>query len=218
MKEMEHMLSKLSIVLETPGHEDVESLLRIRDLCDRNRRLLCDRLAVADRQMEAINLLIEFARGVSEPASAKRLTSSAGTVECPVTALLEIESATAEAGPISGVATVQDIAHCRTQREASYVIAEKNGGPIDLKSAALVIKAAGLSKGMVGTVVSSLHNFMSYSGDWVYSGPSKFQLVAAQEAESEAESLADSGYADSSETNDEEGDWMRARTMEETAA
>ena len=102
----------------------------------------------------------------------------------PMAALPDAEETSGASEPVSGAATVQDIAHCRTQREASYIIAGKNGGPIDLKSAAKVIKAAGLSKGMVGTVVSSLHNFMSNSNDWRYFGPSKFRLVAGQEAES----------------------------------
>ena len=120
--------------------------------------------------------------------------------------------------PVSGAATVQDISHCRTQREAAYVIAEINNGDIDLKTAAHVIKAVGLSRGMLNTVVSSLHNFMTHSKDWSYVGPSKFELVARREVAPKSASGPDFGDEDSSESGIAEGDLTVAHAYEETAA
>ena len=91
----------------------------------------------------------------------------------------------ADPGPVSGVATVADIAHCITQREAAYVIAKLNGGVVDLNTAAVVIKAAGLSKGMVSTVLSSLHNFMTHAPQWNYLRPSTFEIVEDRDDVSE---------------------------------
>ena len=212
---MEHMLT---IVLERPGQEDVEGLLRIRDMWDRNCELLHDRLDFAERQRDAVNSMIEFARSASEPGSAEQLVSSIETLERPMTTLSHTESANGDAEPVSGAATVKDIAHCRTQREAGYVIAEINDGHIDLKSAARVIKAAELSKGMVETVVSSLHNFMSHSSDWNYTGPSRFELLARRGGAPESASESDSGDEDSSSASVTEVALTEPHTYEETAA
>ena len=215
---MEHMLPTFTIVLERPGQEDVESLLRIRGMWDRNCELLRDKLDFADRQREAINVMIEFATGASEPGSAEQLVSSTETPERHKATFPQTESANGYAEPVSGAATVKDITHCRTQREASYVIAEINGGHIDLKSAARVIDAAGLSKGLLNTIVSSLHNFMSHSDDWSYTGPSRFELLTRREGALESASEPDSGDEDSPKSNVVQGNSMMAHILNETAA
>ena len=212
---MEHMLT---IVLERPAQEEVESLLRIRDMWNRNCEMLRDRLDFAERQREAVNAMIEFARSASEPGSAEQLVSSIEAPERPMTTLSLTESANGNAAPVSGAATVKDIAHCRTQREAGYVIAEINDGHIDLKSAARVIKATGLSKGMVETVVSSLHNFMSHSSDWNYTGPSRFELLARRGSAPESASEPDSGDEESSSASVTEVALTEPHNYEETAA
>lgn len=191
--EMEQMQASFTITLERPSPEDVEGLLRIQEMLDRNRARLRDRLDAMDRQREEIRLLVEFATSAGEPMSS-------------------------DDNPFSGTATVQDIMHCQTQREASYVIAEKNGGPIDLKSAARVIMAAGLSKGMEGTIVSSLHNFMGKSADWRYAGPSRFELLARREGAPESSLGPDSGDEESSTADVSEVGPRTLSTYKGTAA
>lgn len=78
---------------------------------------------------------------------------------------------------VCGNATVGDIVDCKTQRECLYVIARKNDCDLDLNPAADLILAAGKSRGMRSTVVSTLHHFMTNSDDWEWVGPSHFRLV-----------------------------------------
>lgn len=215
---MEHTLPTFTIILERPGPEDVESLLRIRDMWDRNSRTLRDQLDFADRQRETFNLMIEFAKSGSGLGSAEQPISSTETSGKPETTLTQTEIADADAEPVSGAATVGDISHCRTQREASYVIAEINGGDIDLKTAACVIKAAGLSRGMLNTIVSSLHNFMSNSGDWRYTGPSRFELLTSREGAPDADAEADSDDEDPPRSKVVKDDSMMAQILNEAAA
>ena len=164
-----------------------------------------------------MDFLIGSIRGSIEAAEQAGVMPSGEAIESP-RAALDAEDTNGASDPVSGAATVRDIAHCSTQREAARVIAEVNGGDIDLKSAARVIKAVGLSKGMVGTVVSSLHNFMSNSGDWVYSGPSKFRLVAGQETESKDNDKPSSVLENSGETRDAVGGPLMVSEISETAA
>ena len=144
-------------------HDAVESLIQMRAEFAEDLHLLQEELTTRQKEIEALDFLIGSIRGSVEAA-------------------LDGEDTNWASEPVSGTATVRDITHCSTQREAARVIAEVNDGDIDLKSAARVIAAAGLSKGLVSTIVSSLHNFMSNSADWGYSGPSKFRLVSGQEA------------------------------------
>lgn len=219
VKEMDHTTpSTFTVVLERPGPEDVESLLRIRDMWDRNCEMLRDKLDLAERHRQDVNLMIELARGTSVVESAARQVSSTETSEQTTTALPHVANPSRDAEPVSGAAVAKDISHCRTQREASYVIAEINSGDIDLKSAARVIKAAGLSDGMLNTIVSSLHHFMSHSDDWNYTGPSQFELLACREDTPESGLAADSGAKDSSAAGVSEVGPTTLRAHKETAA
>lgn len=218
MKEMEHKLSSFTVVLEQPGQEDIENLLRIRDMWDRNCKTLRDKLNAAEHQREVMDIMIESARSASLPGSTEQMDVLTETPEKPRNALPKVESADGDAEPVSGAATAKDIAHCRTQREAGRVIAEINGGPIDLKSAARVIKAAGLSDGMLNTIVSSLHHFMSHSSDWRYTGPSAFELLTHRESAPESASETDSVDEDLSEEGVSEASPTTLREYEETAA
>ena len=76
-----------------------------------------------------------------------------------------------------GNATLSDISGCKTQREAIFVIAERNFGELDLKAASDLIQASGMSKATSRTIAGSLHSYVSKSPDWEKIGPSKFRLV-----------------------------------------
>lgn len=78
---------------------------------------------------------------------------------------------------VSGKATVEDIRHCKTQLEAARAIAVINGGEVHLGSAAKLIVAAGKGK-KARTVTGTLHTALSNSGDWEFSEPSTFRLIA----------------------------------------
>ena len=92
---------------------------------------------------------------------------------------------------VCGIATVDDILDCETQRECLYVIARKNDSSLDLNPAADLVIAAGKSQGMRSTVVSTLHHFMSHSDDWEWVSPSNFRLVTDRRSnESQSEHLS----------------------------
>ena len=218
MNEPDFKFSKFASLIHPHRRDAVESLIQMRAEFAEDLRLLQEQLATRKKEIEAFDFLIDSITRSIEATQKAGAKLPGEAIESPKAALPDTEETSGGAEPVSGAATVQDIAHCRTQREASYIIAAKNGGSIDLKSAAPVIKAAGLSKGMLNTIVSSLHNFMSNSGDWVYSGPSRFQLVAGRESEPEAGPDTDSSDSDTPETGDEQGVWMRVSSIEQTAA
>ena len=163
MNEPDFKCAKRARFMHPGRHDAVDSLIQMRAEFSEDLHLLQEELTTRQKEIEALDFLIGSIRGSVEAA-------------------LDGEDTNWASEPVSGTATVRDITHCSTQREAARVIAEVNDGDIHLKSAARVIAAAGLSKGLVSTIVSSLHNFMSNSADWGYSGPSKFRLVSGQEA------------------------------------
>ena len=218
MNEPDFKFAKFASFLHPQRRNAVESLIQMRAEFAEALRLLQEQLATRKKEIEAFDFLIDSITRSIEATQKAGAKPPGEAIENPKAALPDTEETSGASEPVSGAATVQDIAHCRTQREASYIIAAKNGGPIDLKSAALVIKAAGLSKGMVGTVVSSLHNFMSNSGDWVYSGPSQFRLVAGQEVESEDTDKPSSFLESSGGTHDAVGGPLMVSEINETAA
>ena len=126
----------------------------------RQQNLHRDLIANHEIQIRALNILI----------------ASTNTDDCSEYATHD-QSDGDESLSAQALQQIYDILHCRTQREAARVIAKANDGQIGLVSAARVIKAAGLSKGLANTIVSSLHNFMTHSTDWTYVGPSRFKLV-----------------------------------------
>ena len=184
MKENCQTTSQIRASDEPGGNEDiVRSLHKLKGQFDDERRSLQEQMETLDRKAAAVDLLLGSDSDGSEAAYTADTMAS------------EVNETETNAGPVSGSATVQDIAHCRTQREASYVIAKKNAREIDLTSAAVVIQEAGLSKGMLSTVVSSLHHFMTHSDDWNWIGPSRFELVADPESERSADSMGHSNEA-----------------------
>lgn len=202
-----------------PNKADIiRSLLELRGQYADEHQDLQEHIEALLRKMEALELLID-----AETAGEGVNTTAGGipsdeVVESPMSDESNSEATTEEVEPVCGAATIKDIIHCRTQREAGYAIAEVNGGYIDLKSAAPVIKAAGLSKGMLNTIVSSLHHFMSHSDDWRYTGPSAFELLTFREVGAQSTSEPDSGNEDSPESNILQDNSMMAHIIGETAA
>ncbi len=218
MNEQASRFAKFTSLIHPQRRDAVESLIQMRAEFVENLRLMQEQLATRKKEIESFDFLIDSITKSIEATEETGAMPPGKAIESPKAALPDTEETNGASELLSGAATVRDIAHCSTQREAARVIAEVNGGDIDLKSAAKVIKAAGLSKGMVGTVVSSLHNFMSNSGDWVYSGPSKFRLVAGQETESKDNDKPSSVLENSGETRDAVGGPLMVSEISETAA
>ena len=218
MNEPDFKFAKFASLIHPQRRDAVESLIQMRAEFAEDLRLLQEQLATRKKEIEAFDFLIDSITRSIEATQETRAMLPGEAIESPKAALPDAEEVSGASELVSGAATVRDIAHCSTQREAARVIAEVNGGDIDLKSAAKVIKAAGLSKGMVGTVVSSLHNFMSNSGDWVYSGPSQFRLVAGEEAESKDNDKPSSVLEKSSGTHGAAGGPLMVSEISETAA
>ena len=84
----------------------------------------------------------------------------------------------AEPGRDDSGVTAQDIAHCHTQREALYRVAVSKGGKVNIREAAKLILAAGLSGGKVASINATLHRIVSQSDDWEYVEPGVFKLVS----------------------------------------
>ena len=82
-----------------------------------------------------------------------------------------------ETEPSCGNARVEHIVSCKGQREATLVIGELNPDGFAVREAAALIRAAGLSKGRVDTVMSNLHHYMTNDDSWQKIGPSKFRLL-----------------------------------------
>ena len=76
-----------------------------------------------------------------------------------------------------GSTTAEDIAGCKTQREALYELAKRNQGIVKVTDAAKLIKEAGLSEGKPSSIGATLHNFMSSSDDWEWAAPGAFRIV-----------------------------------------
>ena len=218
MTQRDHTSSALSNSEEPQAKEIARSLLALRELLEAERISLQDEIDTLDRKIAAVDLLLDFDTEGTEPKTVAVSVPSDDGAESLGAALPETDAQNVDAEPVSGAATVKDINHCQTQREAGYVIAEINGGHIDLKSAAPVIKAAGLSKGMLNTIVSSLHNFMSNSEDWNYTGPSTFELLTRRECAPKSASEPDSRDEDSSKPNVMQDNSMMAQLLNETAA
>ena len=218
MNQIDHTASQSSDSQQPNRLDIVRSLLELRVQYVDEHQDLQGKMDVLLRKIDAVDLLIESETAGIEPDMTAGGITSDEVVESPTADTLESDDTTDEAGLVSGIATVKDILHCRTQREAGYVIAEINGGHIDLKSAARVIDAAGLSKGLLNTIVSSLHNFMSHSDDWSYTGPSRFELLTRREGALASASEPDSGDEELPKSNVVQGNSMMAHMLDETAA
>ena len=100
-----------------------------------------------------------------------------------VNGYVEPEANNADNELVCGNATLSDLVGCPSQRKAMYIVAEKNGGIIELNAAAALVVAAGMSKTDVRTVSATLHNFMSNHNDFEWIGPSRFRLSPDDEHE-----------------------------------
>ena len=218
MNQIDHTASQSGDSQQPNRLNIVRSLRELRVQYADEHEALQGQIDALLRKMDAVDLLIASETGGSKPDVTADGIPSDEVVESPTSDESESEATTEEIEPVSGAATVKDIEHCRTQREAGYAIAEINGGHIDLKSAAPVIKAAGLSKGMLNTIVSSLHNFMSHSDDWSYTGPSAFELLTCRERAPESGSESNSGDEDSPNSKLVQDNSMMAKILNETAA
>lgn len=215
---MVNQRADIASTFEDSTEELTIGLLDLRARFDDRREWLRNQMVIVDKQIAAVDFLIDSVTEGSDQAIATEIASSCSDNESSVSALSKIDEPSGDVAPVSGAATAQDISHCETQREAAYVIAEINNGDIDLKSAAPVIKAAGLSKGMLNTIVSSLHNFMSHSEDWVYTGPSAFKLVVRRKVAPKSASEPNFGDEKSSDASVAGVDSNAPHAYEETAA
>ena len=84
------------------------------------------------------------------------------------------------------------LGHCRTQREALREIAKLRGGIVRAREAAPLILRAGLSKGKLTSVVSTVHNLLNSGEEWEYVEPGTFRLIAP--------------ISDTTQPNDDNGD------------
>lgn len=155
-------------------HDYVTHLLKRRARLIKRKARYIELSVNAEQQIDALNFLITCATEGPEGVQWQPNTPPAKSAGIRAT----VHAPETEVRQRCGLATTEDILHCRTQREAARVIAQVNGGQIYLNEAAPVIKSAGLSKGLVNTIVASLHKFMTDSPDWIYVGPSRFELVA----------------------------------------
>ena len=216
MNQRNIITSGLSVSQEPQAKDISRTLLTLRELLETDRLSLQEEIDAVDKKIAAVDLLLDADAGDRSPKTG--IVPLDDVAESLGATLQETGTKDIDAEPVSGAATIKDIKRCGTQREAARVIAEINNGDIDLKSAARVIKAVGLSKGMVGTVVSSLHNWMSHSRDWNYVGPSRFELVAHRKVAPTSTPGPDFSGEDSSELGIAEGDLTAVHAYEVTAA
>ena len=72
--------------------------------------------------------------------------------------------------------TVEDIMHCRNQREILREYALRNGGYARLSDVATLVVDAGKSRGKRSSVRSTLNNYCRDSDEWAYSEPGVYRL------------------------------------------
>ncbi len=72
--------------------------------------------------------------------------------------------------------TVEDIMHCRNQREVLREYALRNGGYARLSDVANLVAEAGKSRGKRNSVRSTLTNYCRDSDEWVYNAPGVYRL------------------------------------------
>ena len=78
---------------------------------------------------------------------------------------------------IHGHISFKDIGKCRTQQAALEEIARLSGGIANATEAGKIIKKTKLTKGKVGSVISSVHRIMSDKEKWEWISPGTFQLL-----------------------------------------
>lgn len=74
--------------------------------------------------------------------------------------------------------TVDDIKHCRTQREVLRLVAELNGGPAHMGDVAELVVEARMTKSDKDSVRSSLYHYVTDNPDvWAHLGSSRVWLL-----------------------------------------
>ena len=78
---------------------------------------------------------------------------------------------------VAGVSP-QDIAHCKTQREALVELARLNNGVVRVKDAANILRESGHAKGKATSARSTVHNLVSKDTDaWKWVEPGTFEYI-----------------------------------------
>ena len=121
-------------------------------------------------------------------AHVQELVEQIGCLQAEKTAVERMEEATLEWIAAKGVSsptessrpvTVEDIKHCRNQREILREYALRNGGYARLSDVASLVVEAGKSRGKRASVRSTLNNHCRDSDEWVYSEPGVYRLKEA---------------------------------------
>ena len=97
--------------------------------------------------------------------------------ECPSRNLDFEAPATGDDVLSCGNAKIEDIAMCKDQREAAHNIGRLNPGGFAVSEAALLIHAAGLSKGRLRTVAANLYTLVNRYDDWQKLEPGRIILL-----------------------------------------
>ena len=135
-------------------------------------------------------------------AHVQELVERIGSLQAEKAAVERMEEATLEwiaaksvasLGDSSRPVTVDDIQHCRTQREIMREWALRNGGCARLSEVATLVVEAGKARGKRGSVRSTLNNYCRDSDEWLYHEPGVYRLVETIPPEELPEALAGAG-------------------------
>ena len=95
--------------------------------------------------------------------------------------------------------TIDDIKHCKTQREALRLVAELNGGPAHLGDVAELVVEARMTKSDKDSVRSSLYHYVTDNPDiWAHLGNSRVWLL-------EFGPVPDAAHAEDEEAEEQTG-------------
>lgn len=84
---------------------------------------------------------------------------------------LVMESEKTEGLPINPY----ELVGCNTQKEALHLIAMQSGGEVRVRTAAHLIKEAGLSEAKDASIQATVHNILSGDEDWEWASPGVFR-------------------------------------------
>ena len=162
-------------------------------------------------------------------AHVQELVERIGSLQAEKAAVERMEEATLEwiaaksvasPGDSSRPVTVDDIQHCRTQREILREWALRNGGYARLSEVATLVMEAGKARGKRGSVRSTLNNYCRDSDEWLYHEPGVYRLVETIPPEELPEALKRAGAmgADESPAGDSDGEPQPASTNPSSVA
>ena len=155
--------------------------------------------SVSDAQ-DYVNKLRAHARELEGRISSLQVEKAA--VERMEEATLEWIAAKGAASPedSSQTVTVDDVQHCRTQREILRECALRNGGYARLSDVATLVVEAGKARGKRSSVRSTLNNYCRDSDEWLYHEPGVYRLVETIPPEELPEALERAGTTGSDES------------------